>query len=676
MAAADPYGAEQNCPIKPEVDCIEAIPGQGYKAHFNIKNYNTRDATIPTGNGSEGRNRFTEGIGANQGQPTEFPKWPGQLTYALMWDGSATQWQLGLPDNISRAPEGDRLDLAYYDVRDNRCENVPVTPHVSCTYNNNDGTVTAYFGYESERPGITEIPLNVQQGGRNELAPLPPLLMYTSLVTTELPTMFMQGKFDGVFKATWDTSEGDSLFWWLYYGEENVAASVEAYAPDGDITRECAAVTPTACIKQTLDGNENGYLTAHFGYANDNNFEIDIALGALNEVVGGNTAPDPSIPETFEPGGKDVNTHPVFSVEFNDEDAVDWTVAGVSETADMNTALCEKNELPTCSIFGQTGLNCGGETTATTLTAEGVDPEGRNVSFIWTITCGEEGSNFTQTVSGENGETLDLTLLDPGTGVVVEPGTCTVELSVSDDFGAETCFVELASTACDLDCAGEPYAQGQDPANVEDQCGECLPEGDPSADTTCQDCAGTPNGAALLDTAGACCLVNELDACGICNGNNDSCLDCVETDSSQEIVDLESMSNDFLATTRRGLRQLRRKAIEVGRRVPRKFIRRTRSAAKSLATQTSAAALSIPATTQSCGNRDLCVSTSNDGLVTNVTTLATQFHDLIYSISRKLKRKLRGTRTGTRLELLADAYLEDALDNASALPKSSDSCNL
>ena len=95
------------------------------------------------------------------------------------------------------------------------------------------------------------------------------------------------------------------------------------------------------------------------------------------------------------------------------------------------------------------------------------------------------------------------------------------------------------------DCSGV-----WDGSAVEDECGVC--DGDNS---TCLDCAGTPNGAAYTNECGDC--VTELDPtcvqdcsgvwdgtavedeCGVCNGDNSTCSDC----ASEHLMGLQVLTN-------------------------------------------------------------------------------------------------------------------------------------
>ena len=109
----------------------------------------------------------------------------------------------------------------------------------------------------------------------------------------------------------------------------------------------------------------------------------------------------------------------------------------------------------------------------------------------------------------------------------------------------EVCVSPDDSSSCIQGCDGNYANDGTH--LLDDECGVC--GGDNS---TCSDCAGTPNGTSTIDECGACvssddtsCIQGcdgnyandgthlEEDVCGVCNGGiNDvsSCVDCPESD--------------------------------------------------------------------------------------------------------------------------------------------------
>jgi len=768
-AVADPEDAAQDCPVVPQIECMEALPGDTFRANFRVKNYNTQETCIAVGQSGDEINRFAN-IGNDQGQPTCFPAWPGEETFALEWDGEATRWRLDYAGYSNLAPLNGFVDIAYYnelhevclvdptiDPADcpgdvyqahvNRCENFPINPQLTCTFDNADGTVTAYYGYQNFRseaeaidvqnwiPGVTPA---WSMGGANMVLPYDPTQPVSSLSINEQPGTFQPGKHLAVMDVTWDMAESDAMFWMLYINEFNHLSSAEAYATPGSISKQCSPIHPVACIKQTLDGNAAGYLTAKFGYANANQFPITID----SELVGG-FGLDPEVPMTFLHG-----RHEAFTIKFNDEDEVKWAIAGSERKVSMHSArLCEANELPSCNIDGQTGLNCGGVTTETQLTASGSDPLGRAVTYSWVVNCGEPGADSASVVSGEQGELLDLSVYLPGMGNALAEGDCVVTLHVSDGFGASNCSVDITSDACALDCAGEPIVQGESANNLVDECDICLPAGDEAFNTSCADCAGVPNGAAVLDVestcclpgevdqcglcggtdacvdcagvpfgssevdecgecllighdlfnltcqdcagepngesvtdqGGMCCLPSEIDECGVCFGNNDTCLECESINISQSQFDIDGYAAEIHQLSKRTTRMLRRNARMSDNPLQTRRLRRIANRLDKLAAEQYeaawAAVWTVPSEMQSCGNTQLCVSTSNVGALGLIDHHIGELHTLMQRGVLRLRRVTGRGRLGTKLLLRARAARDAAQVMLNQVPAETSSCN-
>lgn len=92
--------------------------------------------------------------------------------------------------------------------------------------------------------------------------------------------------------------------------------------------------------------------------------------------------------------------------------------------------------------------------------------------------------------------------------------------------------VTLRIDSC-LDCAGVPNGSA-----VIDDCGECLQPDDPNFNPSCTDCAGVRNGSAIIDDCGECRLPDSpafnascRDCAGVVNGTAvlDNCGACLQT---------------------------------------------------------------------------------------------------------------------------------------------------
>ena len=124
---------------------------------------------------------------------------------------------------------------------------------------------------------------------------------------------------------------------------------------------------------------------------------------------------------------------------------------------------------------------------------------------------------------GDNSTCMDCTGTPNGTSIIDECGTC-----VSSD-----------DTTCIQGCDGNYANDGTH--LLDDECGVC--GGDNS---TCMDCTGTPNGTSIIDECGACVSSGDTmysgcdgnytddgthlldDECGVCGGDGSSCLSIMD----------------------------------------------------------------------------------------------------------------------------------------------------
>jgi len=657
-AVADPKETPQTCGVEIELLCLEeGVDGDGQpysKVKYIARNFNTKDLVLPIG---EGTNEFDHQT--NVGQPTEFPAWPGEVDFTLdSWTPSpaGTSWKL---TNDGNTEESEVVTQGDFNDPSNLCSFKPLTPSVSCVYVNPDDTYTAWFGYENRQSTSIHIPAGTDEVPYPKnivgLYDLPSGTLFDPATpVVDQPEDFAFGRHRGVMSLTWEESEANEARWFLQATTHNPGSPAVAAI---DALKACQPVMPLACIELTQQGNLDGYLTAKFGYSNSNLFDIslDPALIALSDKDGASVHPDSgNVPNIFKQGGE----NPVFHLDFADEDAITWDIAGASQTASIGTArLCkpEEYQAPTCNIQGSTDLSCGGDITSTTLVADGVaqgSAGGRAVAYTWQINCGEDGVDSTYSISGDQNEVLNFSSVLPGLGEEIPFGNCTVTLGVSDDFGASSCSVEITSDACGLDCADQPFVDGATPANLTDECGICYPAGDPLFNTTCADCAGTPNGSAVTDEFSACCLPGELDQCGVCNGNNDTCLQCVESDISGTQFDLDGESERLRRIVGNASRMLRRESRRYSgqqRNRMRRVARRIRNRSADLHEQNWALIWSVPSVVQNCGNQELCLSVSNAPVISEVDQNLDQLQRLVRRGVRRLRRFTGNPRIGTRL---------------------------
>ena len=196
---------------------------------------------------------------------------------------------------------------------------------------------------------------------------------------------------------------------------------------------------------------------------------------------------------------------------------------------DNQKAICPfnvevpRNKPPICNA-GQGYLNvpCTGETVEVQLDGSGsYDGDGDELTYLWSTDC--PGGSF-----DDNTIVNPILTLNPenpdGT-----PVSCQVFLSVGDGIDSSDCESVITVEGCTRDCLGEIGGDAE-----YDICGECDGDG-----TSCLDCLGIPFGPHTPDEEGNCCLPDEIDECGICNGNDD-CKDCLGVPNGTATTDTES----------------------------------------------------------------------------------------------------------------------------------------
>jgi len=203
-----------------------------------------------------------------------------------------------------------------------------VIPFVDCITINNDQTITAYFGYDN----FTDDTLIIALGVRNFFVPVP--------AQRGQPITFTSGYYSKVFSVTFDaTSE---IAWSL----DTVMATANSNTPlcdeteqDPDATPEPTEISPIGderlrALIECIKDNQDGTLTAYFGYQNFLDTSLSVALGVRNFFV-----PAPAQrgqPIVFLPGRHGY----VFSVTFDATSEISWTLDGESITANANRRSC------------------------------------------------------------------------------------------------------------------------------------------------------------------------------------------------------------------------------------------------------------------------------------------------------------------------------------------------
>jgi hypothetical protein len=184
---------------------------------------------------------------------------------------------------------------------------------VECVSNNQDGTFTAYFGYENLANRELVVVSNSSAGTVNEFSPGAPSRGQT--------TTFQTGRRRGAVLVTFD---GSPLTWKVRALGGRVSTATASLA-----STPCARVNP---IAECINGSASG-LVATFGYNNPNGFDVVIPVGLLNNV---SPAPANRGQPTVLKAGRNAAS---FTAEFTR--TATWNLDGAAASVNESTPVCE-----------------------------------------------------------------------------------------------------------------------------------------------------------------------------------------------------------------------------------------------------------------------------------------------------------------------------------------------
>lgn len=218
---------------------------------------------------------------------------------------------------------------------------------------------------------------------------------------------------------------------------------------------------------------------------------------------------------------------------------------------------------PDCQIGGPYSSACQGYITEIQLDGgASSDPEGLPLSYFWQTDCQDAAfSNMCV-----NNPVLSLAI--PGSG---QEQQCNVSLEVSDGVNTRQCQTTVSAGACPVDCLG------------------------------------VPNGTAVYDINGVCCLPSDLDQCGVCFGK-DECVEppCFDIDVSSELTILSQTAKAQYNLLKTMLRRYKRSSCGKSAQAKR-FIRRSQKEAAKLFQESSAVVLEFPAVVTVCDASAECI---------------------------------------------------------------------
>jgi len=208
----------------------------------------------------------------------------------------------------------DILDPGCASSQDNDESGEPtkVSIGVECVFDNQDGSYTAYFGYDNTSGTLIEVPVAAAAPSKNEVSPGNPQRGQV--------TQFKPGRNKGAFAVVFD---GQPLTW-------------SVRAPGSSLSKATAARNSTPCarlepIAECINGTPQG-VTATFGYKNPNDFALTVPVGALNFF---SPAPTNRGQPTQLLAGLNKGAFATLSAT-----GLTWKLDGLSATVTSSTPVC------------------------------------------------------------------------------------------------------------------------------------------------------------------------------------------------------------------------------------------------------------------------------------------------------------------------------------------------
>jgi hypothetical protein len=521
----------------------------------------------------------------------------------------------------------------------------PITPTVSCLFDNGDGSSTAFFGYENSSSQVVEIAAGTSDRVNiNAFSP--------GAANQGQPSSFKPGKSVAAFSVlVWNA---EPVTWTTMV---NGSAKNSVTAKKG-VSKDCAPLIP---ILECVDQKSSSQFTARFGYDNQNGFEVPLPIGQFNKFSPG--AQDRGQPNKFFSGV--VKT--AFMVDFSRQELT-WQLAAQSATASEHSKPCNPNTAPVCNAGGPYAKACQGTETKITLDGSASqDPEGKTLTYKWSSSC----SNIK--IDNATSAAPIVTLTGPGLG---EPAQCSVSLTVNDGVKSSSCEAPVEVPACSNDCNNKPGGSAQ-----VDICGVCGGDG-----TSCLGCDGVPNSGAALDKCGVCGGNNSCvgcdgvpnsgkvnDACGVCGGDGQTCVQCTESDIMQTLFAMDSNAKKQEANALQILRRLSRQAKD---QKTKQLAEQGKIEASKLNSVNWQLTWSLPQVIKTCPESSACSTSDNSITISSYNTNAASFRDLSQQALRELARVLGGSLRpdDKKLGVSADRLYNEAVATADTVPRFQSVC--
>lgn len=163
--------------------------------------------------------------------------------FKTVFAGNSIVWELTGPDGVKRIATAYASNAKPYKS---------IQPLLKGVYKNNNGTFTAYWGYNNEN--------NVAMDSKSSQFLTPALNNSQPMKTNFLP---------GIFNEAYKTTFNSLTLSWNLVGLNNANYTVTA---DSRMAKNYEGLLPT--VKSVYD-NGNGTFTAYFGYQNNNDVTVD-----------------------------------------------------------------------------------------------------------------------------------------------------------------------------------------------------------------------------------------------------------------------------------------------------------------------------------------------------------------------------------------------------------------
>lgn len=232
---------------------------------------------------------------------------------------------------------------------------------------------------------------------------------------------------------------------------------------------------------------------------------------------------------------------------------------------------------PDCQAGDYTGLSCDQQQVSVQLNGSSADP---GADYSWTSNC--PNASFDDPTLPNAVLTIDSYTSSN------QPVSCVAQLTVTTESGSNTCFANVSTTGCTFDCLGT-----------------------------------------LGGTA-------EIDRCGVCDGDGQSCVECQSVEIKSKLFDLDGAALRQRDLVKYGLRYL----SSVGKRNKqvKNFVKKTSVRAEELYVESWVLSWQFPQEIQSCDDSPFCVKVSTLNEVSAYNANSEKLLQLTLDVAKKIRQ--------------------------------------